>query len=786
MEEKMMKIADLIVRFRWPIIVFFIVVPLVFAFQIPRVEIEPDIKKSLPENMKSRLTLDRIEEIFGGTEMAMVILTADDVLEQDTLLRVKKISKKIKRLKGVDKVLSLFELKDIKGEQGAMIVEPAVKRIPRSRDQKEALRQRLKNNDMVYGAVVSRDFTATAVIAQLKSDVSDDFITNELKKIAAETPGKENILYGGMPFIRAAVSENTRSDLGKLLPLGILIMLVFLFVCFRQLRGVILPFIVVIMSILFAMGLIPLLGWKIHVVSILLPIILIAVANDYGIHLMSKYQEDNLEGNQLSTAQLAKNGFLALSRPVIATGITTIAGLLCLAAHIIIPAEQLGVLAGAGILFAVTASLLFIPAMLSLLPKAKPVINEDHTKAHLLEKMLHSLAGFVSSKPLVITIVSVLIVGFLSFGIKKVVVDTNPVNYFKQGHPVVKANNVLNQKLGGVNVLSVVAEGDIKNPQLMRKINALEQDLETLPDIGNTVSIARVMRQMSRALNDKNEPGYDTIPAARDAVAQYFELYLMSGDPEDFERQVDFPFQHAQVTARITSPSSVVIKEVVKAVEKKIENHPEFIMVGGFAAIFTEIVKEVVNGQFTSLLLSLVVVALLVVILFRSWMAGLFSIIPLGLSLLLLFGIMGFSGIELTIVTALLSSIMVGVGVDYTIHFLWRYRKERRKGLEPAPAVRETLITSGRGIIFNALSVIVGFVVLLISSFHPVNFFGLLVLISISTCLLGALVLLPSLCILLRPKFLEPESPRGEFNQLIKNVAVDRGAASQSGEPTKS
>ena len=99
---------------------------------------------------------------------------------------------------------------------------------------------------------------------------------------------------------------------------------------------------------------------------------------------------------------------------------------------------------------------------------------------------------------------------------------------------------------------------------------------------------------------------------------------------------------------------------------------------------------------------------------------------------------------------------MIGVGVDYTIHFLWRYRDERRDGKEPEAAVLATLVTTGRGIVFNALSVVVGFAVLLISSFLPVKFFGLLVVVSITACLVGALALLPALCLLLRPSFLEP------------------------------
>jgi predicted RND superfamily exporter protein len=140
----------------------------------------------------------------------------------------------------------------------------------------------------------------------------------------------------------------------------------------------------------------------------------------------------------------------------------------------------------------------------------------------------------------------------------------------------------------------------------------------------------------------------------------------------------------------------------------------------------------------------------------RSFVGGLLAVSPLVLALLMIFGVMGFAGIELNLITALLSSIMIGVGVDYSIHFLWRYRDERRNGLSPEQAVERTLRTTGRGIVFNALSVVLGFAVLVISAFYPVRFFGLLVAVSILASLAGALVVLPTLVIVLRPKFLEP------------------------------
>jgi predicted RND superfamily exporter protein len=117
---------------------------------------------------------------------------------------------------------------------------------------------------------------------------------------------------------------------------------------------------------------------------------------------------------------------------------------------------------------------------------------------------------------------------------------------------------------------------------------------------------------------------------------------------------------------------------------------------------------------------------------------------------------MGIFGIELNVATALLSSIMIGVGIDYTIHFLWRYREERKRH-DPVEAVQTTLATTGRGIIFNAPSVIVGFTVMLLSNFMPIKFFGFLVVVSISACLFGVMILIPALCLIVRPKFLEPK-----------------------------
>lgn len=756
----MKTLSEKLIKYRWPIIIAFVLITILLGRQIPKAQMNPDMLTYLPKTMESRLNKDRIEALFGGTEMIMVLLETDDVLNSETLIRVKKMSRRMKRIKGIDKVMSLFELKHIKSEDGAMIVNPAVKRIPRTDAEREKLRADIRENDMVYGNVVSEDFRVTAVIGMVKTGISDEQLMTDIEKLIEENPGSEEVFIGGTPYSRYNTGNNTKKDLGSLLPLGLLIMLIFLFICFRQLRGVFLPFLVVLMSIFVSMGLIPLLGWKITVITIILPVILIAVANDYGIHMIAKYQEENVPGNSFDKKVLAKRIFRSLGLPILLTGLTTMVGMLCLQGHILIPAGQLGILAAAGILFALVASLFFIPAVVSLLPKPKPVglSGSNNRKKSLLERILGSFGTLVTQRPGTVIIAALLFTAITSIGIFSVMVNTDPINYYEDDHPVAVSANLINKNLGGFFPVSVVFQGDIKSPEVLKKMDRLEREINRYPEVGNTLSIARVVRQMSRVLNDKDEAGYNAIPDDRNAVAQYFELYNMSGDPEDFEKLVDFTYEHAIITARINTSSTPVLRQVVDRIRERIKDDPDVYLVGGIADVFSDLSAKVVSGQFISLALALVAVSLLLMALFRSFTAGILSAIPLMLSMVIIFGLMGLLKIELNVATALLSSIMIGVGIDYIIHFLWRYKEERSNRLSYTEAARYTLLTTGRGILFNAFSVIIGFAVLLFSSFVPVRFFGFLVVVSIFACLIGALVVIPALVIVLKPKFLEPKA----------------------------
>ncbi len=520
----MRKLADLVVRLPWLFIGIFVAITLGFATRLPDIEIDPEVKNQLPEDMPARVSIRRIEERFGGSEMVLVVLSAPDVLDPAVLGRLDAIGDDLEKLDFVDRVLTPFTLTDISGdESGMMVVKPAIDAdaLPSTPEERAAVAEALKANELVFGNVVAKDFSAIAAIAMLGTEATDEVTMTEVERVVAAHPGPGTIEVGGMPDVRTHVSEDIRGDFRRFLPIGLLIVLGFLYVCFRQLRGVLLPFAVVVMSVVVAMGLIPMLGWKVQMMTVTLPVILLAIANDYGIHLMARFQEENIPGKERDRKTLARVVLEELGTPVAAAGVTTIAGLLCLTTHIVVPARQLGVLAATGVLFALVASLGFIPAVLAVLPVPKPLpsLTEEHEPKGL-ELLLDRTSRLVARNPWPV-IVGVVIFTLLSgTGMAYLEVDTNPVNYYDADAPVSQTTQLINDHFGGSTEVAVMFEGDIQAPEVLGRIDALEQTLRANEDVGFTSSIAQVVRMMSGAVSG----GERSLPAERDAVAQLFGL----------------------------------------------------------------------------------------------------------------------------------------------------------------------------------------------------------------------------------------------------------------------
>jgi uncharacterized protein len=755
-----------IIKYRWWIIAASLLFTIGFSMSLLKLEIDPDLKNYFPKTMTSMVNTDRIEEVFGNQDIIMMIFETDDILNEATLKRLKMVEKEIGRLDGIKRSSSLFGSNHIYGEEGVMYVEPTVLRIPKNEDQRKELRQTIEGNDLVYKVMVSDDFKATALILTLEADANEDAVFAGIHEVLLEHPGNEKIHFGGLPYLRQAIDKDIKRDGIILIPISLILMLIFLFLVFREWRGVWLPFLVVVMSALIGLSMIPILGWKFYIITLLVPILLIAVANDYGIHMISRYQELNASGSEETMQEKSVRITRDLWKPILITGLTTIAGISALWAHTMIPARQMALVASIGILLAIFFSLVLLPALLSLLPKSRHIPNMAEKGKGNKWNMLRRFAFFVVRNKRLIPKVALAVTLLISTGIFFLKVDSNEENFFPERHELKQAAKIINSKFGGSESISLLFSGDMLSPELLQRMETYGEEMEKLDAVDFTMGFSGVVREISKALNDPGDPLYDRIPPSREAVAQYMELYAMNGDPEELEQLVDFNYEHAHLMIRINDPNNETVNGIIDRLKEITEGDPAVEAIGGYGYVRTELANKVLKGTYFSLGIALFIIFILLSIIFRSLRAGLLGIVPLSVSVVVLFGLMGLTGIRLDVATALLSSVMIGVGVDYSIHFLWRYREERRQNRPATEAVITTITTTGRGIIFNALSVIVGFSVLILSSFTPIRFFGVLVVVSILSCLVGALVILPAILLRFRFKFLEPSQDEFEIHKI--------------------
>ncbi|MBE0668525.1 MAG: MMPL family transporter, partial [Bacteroidales bacterium] len=393
----------------------------------------------------------------------------------------------------------MFTARDIRGEEGMMMVDPLIGDIPETDEQFAELRQKILSNNFARDIVVSSDFTAAAITGTINRDVPESETLGKIDSIIASTGGGAGTLTGGLPYIRRFISKDVNRDAMVLIPLALLIMLAVLKLTLKDWKSVLMPFSVVVLSTTVTMGLIPLLGWKISIISLLVPIIMISVANNYGIYLVSKYQELCREEILPDRRGMIKSITGSLNKPILFSGLTTVAGILGLLAHSIIPAKQLGVLAAIGVSIALILSMLFIPAMISFRKPAKKLTVIHAGSGDLLDRIISGIASTVIKWPGRVLVISAVVTLLISTGIFLVRTETNQENYFPQKHPVRKASEIINAKFGGSQTISVMVGGDIKDPLLMKKIDDLTLHLKGVDGVGNVFSISDVVREMSKA-----------------------------------------------------------------------------------------------------------------------------------------------------------------------------------------------------------------------------------------------------------------------------------------------
>ena len=758
--------TDFIIRYRWAILSVSVALAVGMGLLIPSSDTDPDIRNYIPRNMESRVTNDSIEQEFGVQDMIMVLFTDSTILNPGALRQVREVDRAFSRMEGIGTVNSVYTARKIEGRDGMMVVDPLIARVPETATEMEILRQDILANKFARNVVVSSDMSAAAITGTINPAVSEHETLNRVDSVIGATKGDARVLTGGLPYIRQFITSDVNHDALILIPVALIIMLTVLKLSLGDWKSVLIPFLVVILSTAVTMGMIPLLGWKFSIIMCLAPIILISVANNYGIYLVSRHQELKRSDIPLSGREIVRSITGSLNMPVLFSGLTTIAGLLGLLTHSIIPARQVGVLAATGVSLALAMSLLLIPALIYMQqsPGSKP--RPRHPERNdLITRALTGISSVVTANPGRVLIVSLVITLLLGTGVILLRIDTNQENFFPRKHQVRQAAEIINTKFGGSQTISVMISGDIKDPAVMQGIDRLTGHLKETEGVGSVFSISDVVREMSKALYEPSEEGYDMIPSSGEAIAQMFELYNMSGNPDDFKQLMNFGNTKAHILVRLSKPDNKTVRKLHDDIKSYTADFPAKVTTGGYAFIMNDFAQKIIKGQVSSLVFALVTVLILLAVIFRSLKGGLVGSIPLAASIMIQFGVMGITGVPIDAATALLSSIMIGVGVDFTIQFLWRYKIELEKGMSYNEAVIATYRTTGRSIVINGLSVMAGFSATFLSGFLSIRFFGYLTLLAIGSCLLYAIIVIPAFMLWFKPSFIEAKLKHNNKNR---------------------
>jgi len=730
----------------------------ILGWKVFDLELDPGVKSMLPRDHDIVQSMEMVDELFSGSDIIIIAVESDNLFTAATIEKLSAFQDSLESLDELGKVTSIFTQKHIIPDEGGFEIEPLLIDFSEDSTQIATLFQKIKTSGMV-GNLVSEDFSKLCFIGQITSSFEyDEFeFRRKIFELVNRFSQPEHFYVSSLPITRATVIENMQRDLRVFMPIALGLGILLLMITFRSWTGVFLPFFVVGFSILWTFGLMGWLDMPVAFIGTLIPVMLIAIANNYGIHIISHYYEYTVLDPEATRGKILRKTIRKLGVPIFLAGLTTIISFLSLLSHVLPRVREMSLLISFGILVAFIFSVFLIPSVLVLVPR--PTYLNQRISMTGVNKVLVGLGkGFTKYRVSILGVI--LAAGFwLSLGVNQLKVDTNPDHYFPADSRLRIANSKISETFGGSTQLHILVEGDIYHPETLQKIEQLTNHIKSTHEIvTKSFSIVDVIKAMNAGFHG-GDSAYAVIPDDPDIISQYMFLYSMAGDEDDFDILLDDIEDptFTQVFLRLKEVQTFTIADIVDDTEQFIDanfyDDSPMLLTGG-AALLGVITKLVLRGQLMSLFFSIIIILIIMTIVFRSFVGGFLATLPMVTSVVMMFGLMGYLDIPLNMTTSMLTGILVGVGVDYTVHFIWHLRDHIKAGDSLDEAIANTMMISGKGIIYNGLSVIVGFSALLFSVFVPVQIFGILVMGSISFCLFGALATLPALMSLINPKFL--------------------------------
>lgn len=708
----------------------------VFVWRLPDLRFETSIYDLAIEDLAETSEYMAFKEQFGCEEIILVVLrTQGSVFDPQAFQEVETLSSSFEQIKGVRRVISLSGIKKDMDVTGGWDVE--------------GFERAIDPVDLFSRNLISEDRSATAITLVLEDAEEKGRLIQDVQDLIDRRQNGIRLYQIGMPLVSKALAEYTEKDFQRLPPVTFAVIVVMLFLFLRSLRGILIPAGSVLVALAWTFGLMAWTGVPLSMLTMIVPIFIIAVGTAYCMYIFSEYQEAFRETT--SSREAVFSCFTRIAFPTVLAVATTTVGLGSLLLNRIQSIREFALFACFGIWSILAITLIVLPAFLSLLPVPNPSKAPPFSRPGIVNRFLDAVVQVnLHHRRWTFLIITALCITGVA-GIFRLRIETNPVGYFKPGTEISRHFHDIYQDLAGSFPVNVVLDSGVEDffedPEHLDLLEKIAPFFRSLDGVDKSISFADYLKLVNYASNRYESEAY-AMPREGFEVRMLMNNYKTMLGQDMFERFMSRDLSKANILLRTHISSSedfLDLKASILDHLRSILPDSMDVRVTGFGMVISQSSHLLTQGQIKSLSVTLVLIFAIMFFLFLSAKVGLIAIVPNCFPLIMNFGIMGWLGIELSVATSLIASIAIGLAVDDTIHYLVRYNQEFKKDLNRERALRDSLHGVGRPILFTTLTIGAGFFVLTFSLFSPTAVFGLMMMITMASALVADLILLPSL-----------------------------------------
>ncbi|MDX8410482.1 MAG: MMPL family transporter [Mariprofundaceae bacterium] len=745
---------------RWVFALLLAVV--VFAgWQFPAVQIDTDPEHMLSETEQVLIDHHQVKKDFKLSDLIVVgvvdAASPQGVLRPEVLQRMEALSKAVLRIEGVVKVdvMSLSTSDTIAASGGLLDIHTIMPKAPTTQEGADKLKALVLNDPLLVEKLGSGDGQGLALYVPIKDKMMSFVISQQIEAEIAEITGgdsTEQYHIAGLPVAEDTFGHDMFIQMAISAPLAGLVLMLMLWWFFRHWAFVAGPMMVAMFAVIVTMGSLIGMGFSVHIMSSMIAIFLMPVAVVNSVHILSHFFDHYSPSEDIAdTLSVVLQG---LFKPMLYTTLTTMVGFGSLAFTPIEPVRIFGAYIAFGVFISWLVTMVLLPAFLLSLGHSrlsKIVKSHKSEEKQAVGSFLPKLgraalnkAGFVS-----ITFAGLFALAF--YGMSLIVVNDNPVNWFKDGEKIRVADKVMNHHFAGTYMSFLRFNGkpeDMKRPEVAKWVEGLQSHMEAQPTVGKATSYVDLIKRVNWAMHDENNI-YSVVPDSKEEIGQYLFLFGMSGNPRDLDHFLDYDAKSAGLWMQLSSGDNQSMLKVIEAAQSYMSANPapESISTNwaGLTYINTVWQDKMVGGMADALLGSFIMVFILMLVLFRSIAWALLAMLPLSFTIAFAYGVIGLIGKSYDMPVAVLSALALGLSVDFAIHFIERYREERAKLGRMDKAMDAIFGETSRAIAKNALIVSIGFTPLLFAPLVPYITVGVLLASIMALSWIATIMLLPAL-----------------------------------------